>query len=179
MRKEITPEYLASQRFSATLPKRFMALVNKNGPIPEHWPELGPCWEWLGKIANHGYGVTTECIPPYRQRTVHTVSYLLFIGEIPEGKCVLHKCDFRPCCNPKHLWTGTRPENSQDMKEKGRSRRGEGHPNSRITEANVLIIRKLWPKSQGIMSMGEIGNMFGISQTQVSRIVNRKRWGWL
>ena len=30
----------------STLEERFWRKVDKNGPIPEHRPELGPCWVW-------------------------------------------------------------------------------------------------------------------------------------
>src|SRR5687767_3489091 len=34
---------------------RFWAKVNKNGPIPEHRPDLGPCWLWTAALTK-GYG---------------------------------------------------------------------------------------------------------------------------
>src|SRR5689334_22820694 len=34
----------------------FWPKVNKTGPIPAHRPELGPCWEWIGKRHRNGYG---------------------------------------------------------------------------------------------------------------------------
>jgi hypothetical protein len=29
-----------------TLEERFWEKVDKNGPVPAHRPELGPCWVW-------------------------------------------------------------------------------------------------------------------------------------
>lgn len=37
---------------------RFWEKVNKDGPIPEHQPELGPCWEWTG-------ATTVRCCPTF------------------------------------------------------------------------------------------------------------------
>ena len=35
---------------------RFWAKVNKDGPIPAHHPELGPCWIWTAATDPKGYG---------------------------------------------------------------------------------------------------------------------------
>lgn len=38
-------------------PLSFWPKVDLNGPIPEHRPELGPCWVWTGhKLKKSGYG---------------------------------------------------------------------------------------------------------------------------
>jgi len=41
---------------SATLEDRFWAKVDKNGPVPAHRPELGPCWIWTAARFKRGYG---------------------------------------------------------------------------------------------------------------------------
>src|ERR1035437_916757 len=33
-------------RHSGTEAERFWAKVDRNGPVPAHRPELGPCWVW-------------------------------------------------------------------------------------------------------------------------------------
>jgi hypothetical protein len=45
---------------------------------------------------------------------------MLFIGPIPDGICVLHRCDVKPCFNPDHLFLGTKGENNADTTAKGR-----------------------------------------------------------
>ncbi len=42
-------------------------------------------------------------------------------GQIATINCIMHRCDNPPCCNPAHLWLGTRTDNHADMVQKGRN----------------------------------------------------------
>lgn len=75
------------------------------------------CWLWTATKFTAGYGSFS-----YQSKKVaaHRFAYTVFVGEIPEGKFVLHHCDVPPCVNPDHLFLGTQTDNLQDMTEKGR-----------------------------------------------------------
>jgi len=76
------------------------------------------CWNWMGAKACHGYG----CINyNYKTQRVHRLSYTTFVGLIPDGMSVCHRCDNKLCCNPEHLFLGTHQDNMKDMIEKRRA----------------------------------------------------------
>lgn len=78
----------------------FWKRVDKNGPIPEHNPELGPCWIWTGKRNPKNYG---KCQFQNKEFFAHRVSYAWAYGEIPNGKVTDHLCRNHSCVNPSHL----------------------------------------------------------------------------
>lgn len=86
--------------------------------IPFH-----PCWEWVGRKNQQGYGVMSAHngeVGAYR------VSYELHKGVIPRGNVILHSCDNRTCVRPEHLSAGTQSQNMRDMVRKGRGRNKYG-----------------------------------------------------
>ena len=97
--------------------KRRIKINQKNG-----------CWEWLGAKYSNGYGAITITVDGKpRAKLTHRISYEVFCGPIPEGLCVLHKCDNPKCINPAHLFVGTYKDNMQDAKAKGRVASGRCH----------------------------------------------------
>lgn len=80
--------------------QRFWQKVNKNGPIPEHAKNLGPCWLWTAGTINSGYGVFW--VKP-QMVLAHRVSYESSIGKIQKGLTLDHLCRERLCVKPTHL----------------------------------------------------------------------------
>ena len=82
------------------------------------------CWVWIGHRKETNYGVISEGKRKGRPKSAHRYSWEIHNGPIPEGLCVLHRCDNPPCVNPEHLFLGTLADNAQDMLAKGRGRWG-------------------------------------------------------
>lgn len=95
-----------------------MSITSRIEQSIERIPFSG-CWVWMKSTGSHGYG--QMMFPDKKPRLVHRLAYESYIGSIPEGKHVLHHCDVRSCCNPKHLFIGTPKDNMQDCKKKGRN----------------------------------------------------------
>jgi hypothetical protein len=80
------------------------------------------CWGWAGATNNHGYGIVNVGGPRHDRALAHRLSWVLHVGAIPTGACVLHRCDRPACTNPRHLFLGTQLDNVADMDAKGRRR---------------------------------------------------------
>jgi hypothetical protein len=85
---------------SITIEERLWLNVNKNGPIPEYRPDLGPCWLWKLSTDARDYG---QMSVNGKMRKTHQLAYELVIGPVPPGLELDHLCRVRPCLNPLHL----------------------------------------------------------------------------
>lgn len=129
------------------------------------------CWEWTGATRN-GYGVMNI---DGKVIYTHRFSCELHHGPLAEGQCALHKCDNRLCCNPDHIFRGTKGENAKDMYAKGRGKGGgvSGRNRDVLRADQVREMRQL--AATGI-KYPALAKQFGISIPAVCLIVTRKRW---
>ena len=160
------------------LGERFWTKVNRQGPPPSAvavavYPEIAkePCWVWVAGRDAAGYGTVNV---GKRSIVAHRVAWFLTHGTWPVPFC-LHKCDTPECVNPLHLFEGTIKDNNQDREIKGRGRQpcGEKSSASKLTEKQVLKIRKLY--SQGISRM-KIAEQFKVTHKTIWSIVKFKTW---
>jgi len=127
------------------------------------------CWIWQGST-NGKYGTLGR---RKVRRYAHRFAYATFIGPIPEGLIVCHKCDVPLCCNPAHLFSGTQRDNILDARRKGRMFSplpvtGESHHNCKLTDAEVA--RAIAEVEAGA-TRAATARKYGVSFTAIDRYV--------
>lgn len=133
-------------------------------------PDLFACWEWKSHRSATNYGVLRIGSENWR---AHRLAWVYSVGSIPDGDCVLHKCDNRACVNPAHLFLGDHSLNMADCSSKGRVCHGEDHPNSKLVDSDIEKIVKL--VTSGAKRI-DVANQFGVSKSRIGDIVTGKSW---
>lgn len=104
------------------------------------------------------------------------MAYETWVGAIPEGHVVRHKCDNPPCINPDHLETGSIQSNVDDREARKRARHpsGSDHWSQRMSLEKARAIRELY--ASGGATMLELAKTYGCSTRSISLIVRNKTW---
>jgi hypothetical protein len=156
----------------APMPQRFWEKVNRDGPVPEHCPELGPCWLWEGSIHPAGYG---RFALGGRIVKAHRVAYELANGAVPGEAVVRHRCDVKRCVRPSHLCLGSQEDNVRDAMERGLLPRGASHTHAKLSMADVTAIRAADPKATHI----SLSRQYGVSHQVIGRVRRGESYGGL
>ena len=153
-----------------TLDSRFWAKVNKLG--------TNDCWNWTAHVSKSGYGWIY--VGDKKATFAHRVCAVLggLLDSLDNPSHVLHKCDNRKCCNPSHLFIGTNADNVADRVSKNRSgskpQPGELNGMAKLSTADIIDIRRVY--AQGGISQSKLAKMYDTQQSNISRVVNNKRW---
>jgi len=122
--------YTVIEMINLNVSRRFWAKVNKDGPIPEARPDLGPCWLWTGAKQPSGYGNFRYGVA---WKGAHVVAYVLAYGPLPFDQEVDHLCCNRSCVRASHLEAVTHYVNlmrgdTWAARNKAKTHCPKGHP---------------------------------------------------
>lgn len=127
--------------------------INENG-----------CWIPKNKPRENGYVRSSFLGTPWY---LHRLSFSAFNGQINEGNDVCHKCDNRACCNPEHLFQGTRLVNMRDAVSKGRQAKGFSLPQTKLTDEDKAVILYLIQKG---CKYPDIAILFNVTRHTIGQI---------
>ena len=152
----------------ADIREYFWSLVDKNGLLPD--PATGiksKCWLWLGSVTDQGYGRfkaggKTYMISRYAWREKGRRD--------PGALTISTRCSNKLCV--RHLYTRTRAEIMASVPRRRAS--GEDSYLARATSKQVLLMRKLYAK--GNVTQTALAERFGISTSNVKKILTRRSW---
>lgn len=109
-----------------------------------------------------------------RHMQVARLILLTFVGPPPETYMYCcHRDDVCTNNEVENLYWGTSKRNGEDRVRNGKSRPGESHPHAKLTADALPIVRLM--AAQGI-SQEVIGNVFGVSQSAISRVLLGRTW---
>lgn len=153
-------------RLTPPLHERFWSKVDKRSQ-DECWP-----WKACVRRKDEGYGAFFYCGTHHPSSRV---AWILTSGDIGPKIEVCHTCDNPGCCNPKHLFLGTRKDNNDDKVSKKRHVFGERVNTAKLTEPEVLEIKHLKISGRRVPPgyKEEIASRFGIKRGTVTDIWNR------
>jgi len=124
------------------------------------------CWVWQGAVGSDGYGRLRRRGKTY---SAHRYAYELFKSPIPEGLCVMHRCDVPLCVNPVHLVVGTKADNTKDMLLKKRY----GNTVPKLNFEQVHSIRAMLRSGA---TKAEVSERFNICRSTVQDIETGSCW---
>lgn len=131
------------------------------------------CWLWTSNKRG-GYGTVTirgRCKQAQivswllANKDIKTVDELLHEYAILGNQDICHTCDNKACVYPAHLYLASHQDNIWESVLSG--------TNVKLTAKEVVEIRDLY--ATGYYTNRELGNIYGVSYSQVHRIVLFKR----
>jgi hypothetical protein len=106
---------------------------------------------------------------------VHRIVAEAFLGVRPSDMQIRHLDGNKMNNHITNLCYGTAKENANDKIQHGKSSKGIKNPKNKLTEAQVIHIRSM----QGQVNAENLASIFGLNESTVYRIWNKKYWSHL
>ncbi len=127
----------------------------------------------------HGYlQIGLKIANTRKNKEVHTLVALAFIGPRPEGLIVLHGENGRLDNSVGNLSYGTYKQNEQDKHRYGTAMTGEENHNAKLTAEKVLLARAIVPNGPS-GTLQRLADEWGVSHTALSKAVRGKQWAYV
>jgi hypothetical protein len=114
----------------------------------------------------------------YRMVRVSRLAYLLGTGSAPGSMVVRHRCNNNLCCNPEHLYLGTRAEVMEPLHQ---PRPGPGSRSKRwrpgLPKPSAAQIRAIRRRSEAGETARALARRYGVDRATVSSLLRGQSWG--
>ena len=133
------------------------------------------CWHWNGCVTAHNQLIINMDGKLYNARRLA----VYYAGRIEQGNssiCITASCDNQMCVNPNHLRLETRGQMQNRLKAEGRTTKGSKHKMSKLTEADIIEMRKLYIKQHSRFGYAGLAKQFGVTPGCVRDILIGKTW---
>lgn len=133
------------------------------------------CWPWQGYRKSSGHGMTSlDSLLIHASRK----AWILTHGRIRDGLCVNHKsklvCALQAiCCNPDHMYLGSRAQNMVDRwtNTSADERGAHGRPYVLTSEQ----MQRLWEMRRAGATLKACAMEFGVHRATVGRYITAQR----
>ena len=134
------------------------------------------CWLWTGEMlrretANRIHYYPIFYVGDTSVSVARTIYEIARDVELPDDEVVRRTCGKPHCVRPTHLYALSRAEAGREIMDEY-PMKGEQHPQARLTEEDVLAIRRLAP----VTPYKILAEEYDVSKKHISHIVNRRRW---
>ena len=126
----------------------------------------------LKPYARCGYS-SIQLGSPKCKRNVHQLVCIAWHGLRPEGMLACHYNDDRTDNRPENLYWGTHKQNMDDGKINQRFVKGIAHINAKLTDVDVIEMRRLRVKGMVYQKLDE---RFGVTKRTAILVCQRKTW---
>lgn len=134
------------------------------------------CWLWTGRRTGLKLNPYGSLKRNGKQIKAHRYAYQLSRAKvISKGLDVCHTCDTPLCVRPTHLFLGTRKDNMQDAKRKGRINAPQGSANGKsILTENLVRLIKTELRATG--KIRQTARRFNLHHCTVYSIASGRTW---